>query len=382
MPTILAVKRVDRLLAGVLLAAQFGCDQNTADDVSSLDAGPEEVIIWFEEDVPLDTQYLSVWGRSHEDVWAVGWDEAIVHFDGTRWRAEPVETTRSSTVPLPITSVHGADIPPDAPVDDPLFEPGPVFAVGWEGLILQRGVDGVWRDAPKAPGTATVTEDLFGVYVHDAENAMAVGDTGTVWVWDGIEWSHPRFRVPGEFSGELIEPRGKLHAVWTDNGRRYYVVGSGGAAYRSSGEPTNFEAIDTRFAEPLRGVWGLANNDVYAVGLDSLILRFTNQWRRVRDDGAEEVPTTFLFGIHGRRGNDFLVVGWRGVALHFDGRWNVEQTQVDADLRSVWMAPQVRAFPEDPASPTLDISFAVGTSGAVLRRELPLPEDYVPPTGP
>jgi len=372
------VKRAGLLLLGALSAASSGCDQNTADDLPTVDAGPEEEIIWFEEAVPLDAQYLSVWGRSHEEVWAVGWDEAIVRFDGQRWRAETVETTRSSTVPLPITGVHGAPIPRNAPVDDPTFEPGPVFAVGWESLILQRGPDGVWRDAPKAAGTATVTEDLFGVYVHDAENAMAVGDTGTIWVWDGIEWSRPRFRVPGEFSGEFIEPRGKLHAVWTDNGNRYYVVGSGGAAYRSRGEPTNFEAIDTRFAEPLRGVWGTGNDNVYAVGLDSIILRYSNQWRRVRDDGADEVPTTFLFGIHGRRRNDFLVVGWRGVALHFDGRWRVEQTFIDADLRGVWMAPKVPAFPEDPESPDLDISFAVGTSGTVLRRELPLPEDYVP----
>jgi len=376
------VQRFVRLLCGGCVVAIAGCDQNTGDDFVRPDAGPEEVIIWFEEDVPTDSQYMSVWGRSHENVWAVGWDQTIIHYDGRSWRQEPIETTRSSTVSLPITSVHGTPIPPDAPVDDPTFDPGPVFAVGWEGLILQRDVDGIWREAPKAAGTATITEDLFGVFVHGPENAMAVGDTGTIWTWDGIEWSRPRFRVPGEFSGDLIEPRGKLHAVWTRNGNRYYVVGSGGAAYRSTGEPTDFDAIDTRFSEPLRGVWGTANDNVYTVGLDSLILRFTNQWRRIRDNGAEDVPTTFLFGIHGRRGNDFMVVGWRGIALHFDGRWNVENTFADADLRSVWMAPRVPAFPEDPASPDLDVAFAVGTSGTVLRRELPLPEDYEPPIGP
>jgi hypothetical protein len=367
-----------RLVWGGALLSLAACDQNTADDLPTPDAGAEEVIIWFEEDVPLDTQYLAVWGRSHDDVWAVGWDESVLHFDGRRWSVEDVETTLTSTAPLPITSVHGTAIPDDAPIDDPDFDPGPVFAVGWEGLILQRDADGVWRDAPKAAGTATITEDLFGVFVFDAENAMAVGDTGTIWTWDGLEWSRPRFQVPGEFSGELIEPRGKLHAVWSGNGRAYFIVGSAGAAYRSRGDPTNFEAIDTRLSEPLRGVWGTANDDVYAVGLDTLVLRYTNQWRV--DGDLDDAPTTFLFGIHGRGRNDFLVVGWRGVALRNDGEWRVEQTYTDADLRGVWMAPRVPAFPpeDEPDLPVLqlDRSFAVGTSGTILRRELPLPEDY------
>ncbi|NJK89637.1 MAG: hypothetical protein HC923_09675 [Myxococcales bacterium] len=214
--------------------------------------------------------------------------------------------------------------------------------------------------------------------VADEETALAVGDTGRIWTWDGIAWTNPRFRVPGEFSGQLIEPRGKLHAAWTANGNEFYIVGSGGAAYRSNGGFQNFEALDTRFAEPLRGVWGTGNTNVYGVGLDSIILRYTDQWRRVTNNGADELPTTFLFGIHGRGGNDFLVVGWRGVALHFDGRWRAEVTTVDSDLRSVWMAPKFLAFPEEPDSPEVDIAFAVGTSGTILRRQLPLPEPTPP----
>ncbi len=366
------------LAAVVCVLAACGDDDSTNTAAAGL-CPAEPDLRWSEETVPVDTQYLSVWGRSESDVWAVGWDQTIIHFDGQEWSEEVVERTlpQSSTVTPPLTSVYGTALPNNAPTDDPTFDPGPVFAVGWEGTILQRGADAVWRDAPRPANTATVTDDLFGVFVHDEENAMAVGDTGRMWLWDGVEWRKPRFRVPGEFSGEFIEPRGKLHAVWSRNGDTYFVVGSGGAAYRSNGSPTEFVSTDTRFAAPLRGVWGTGNENVYSVGLDSIILRFTNQWRRVQNQDADEVPTTFLFGIHGRRGRDFLVVGWQGIALHYDGRWRAEDTRVTTDLRGVWMAPLFPADPEDPESRLVDRSFAVGASGTVLRREVPPPIQIV-----
>lgn len=326
-------------------------------------------IVWSAESVSTDAELLTIWGRSRDEVWAGGWDGVIVHFNGRRW----VEETTTATVP--ITGISGTPVPRDPPMD---FIPGPIFAVGWGGTILQRRDDGVWVDAPRAVGTATVTDDLFDIHVHDDERALAVGDTGTIFVWDGVEWSHPRFRVPGAFSGELIEPRGALHSVWSPNGDNYSIVGSGGAAYRSDGVAASFEALDTRIAEPLRGVWGTGNNNVYAVGLDSTILRFRNgQWRRVREDGADDLPVTFLFGVDGRGGNNILAVGWRGVTARFNGRWVREVSQTAFDLRDVWVAPrvQVEPYPDELPDVTVnvDVAYAAGVAGTILRRQDPIP---------
>ncbi len=120
-------------------------------------------------------------------------------------------------------------------------------------------------------------------------------------------------------------------------------------------------------SEPLRDLWGVGNNDVFAVGLDSLILRYSGQWRRVRNNGAEELPSTFMFGVSGLNGNDVTIVGWRGVIARFDGEsWFAEPSGVDKDLRGIWV---------DPVS---EVAFAVGVSGLVIRRDPPPPDPMVP----
>lgn len=340
-----------RWVAALALLGTVACSEDTGDGDAGImeDAGPGPV--WVREEVPTDADMLAIWGRSATEVYAVGWDGTVVRYDGLTWSLE----TTSATVPL--TGVHG--IPTDP--EDPMAPPGPLFAVGWDGVLLTRNPDGSWVNA--AP-TSTATEDFFGVAVGDDDSALVVGDEGRLLTWDGTIWSLTRLRVPGEFSGELLEPKGVLKSAWTGNGNRYYIVGSGGAAYRSNNGVASFEAIDTRISAPLRGLWGTGNNNVYAVGLDGLILRYNNGWRIVRNDGAEELPAIFFFGISGINNDDITVAGWRGVvARRLGGAWFVEQTDIEEDLRGVWVDPETQ------------IAFAVGASGTIIRRDPPPPPD-------
>lgn len=338
-------------LGGLLLAACEGAEPSLPDAGPRLDAGPE--LAWVTESgVPTREDLLGVWGRSADDVWAVGWRGTVIHWDGRLWRLE----TTTATVPL--TAIHG--LRPDPEADPEAQEDAPIFAVGWNGTILTRSRDGRWAPAAR---TATASQHLFGVAVGGRGTALAVGDQGRVWGYDGEAWSPVDFQIQGELSGELIAPRPVLQAVWTLNGRRYYFVGSGGAAFRSADGFRRFEALDTRGSEPLRGVFGFAHDHVYAVGLDGLILRYTNQWRRVVSDGADRLPRTFLFGVAGRGPDELTVVGWRGVAAHFDGEsWARQGTGTDRDLRAIWVDPETGA------------AFAVGAGGLVLRRAPPPPE--------
>ncbi|MGF1511749.1 MAG: hypothetical protein ACFB9M_19815 [Myxococcota bacterium] len=368
--------RVAGLSAVLALVACGG--GGDADEVT--DVLDEEIIVWSVEPVPLNTQYLSVWGRANDDVWAVGWDGGIVHYDGVEWTREVIVTTSTITPTLPLTSVFGVPLPNNVDVTDPTFIPPPVFAVGWEGTILERMPDGVWVEAPRAVGTSTLTQDLFAVHIHDENSGLAVGDQGTIFVWDGVEWDYRRLRVPGAFSGEIIEPRVSLAGVWTPNGNEYTIVGSRGAAFRSFGIGDSFVALDTRIEEPLRGIWGTGNNNIFAVGLQSTILELQgSEWRRITNRGADDIPVTFLFGIHGRGGNDVYIVGWQGVAVRFNGgRYEVEDTTVEADLRDVWTAPIERVQLTEDFAYDRDVVFAVGANGTILRREPPPPEPPEP----
>ena len=337
--------------ATLLLTAAWALACGTNDTTpldSTVDAGFAPT--WTTDPVvPTQAQLLSVWGRAADDVWAVGWDGTIVHFDGIAWSLE------ATTATVPLTGVSGLPLPGDLAPDDPRPDPV-VFAVGWQGTVLSRNPDGTWVPATL---TATLGEDLFDVTIGRDDRGLAVGDGGRILLWDGIAWTPLPLEVPGEFSGELIAPKGTLQRAWTQNGGRFYITGSGGAAYRSNDGLERFEAIDTRISDPLRGVWGTGNNNVYAVGLEGLILRFSGgQWRRVTNDGADELPAAFLFGVSGKAADDIAVVGWRGTAIRFDGdRWAVETTDSDVDLRDVWVATATNA------------AFAVGASGTVLRRD-------------
>jgi hypothetical protein len=365
-----------RIWTGLVLGLVTACGGSDGGEATDGVGEDETPIVWSTESVPLDTQYLSVWGRANDDVWAVGWDGGIVHYDGVRWTQEFISVSSTVTPTLPLTAVYGAPIPPGIDVDDPTFVPPPVFAVGWEGTILQRRPDGVWVDAPRAVGTATTTTDLFAVHIHDESSGMAVGDQGQVFVWDGVEWQSRRLRVPGPFSQEIIEPRVSLAGVWTPDGDQYTIIGSRGGAFRSRGIGQSFVELDTRIEEPLKGVWGTNNDDVYSVGLESTILRLQGaEWRRITNRGADEIPVTFLFGVHGRRGNDIYIVGWQGVAVRFDGnRFTTEETTVDTDLRDVWAAPLERVQLTETFAYDRNVVFAVGANGTILRREPPPPE--------
>lgn len=338
------------MVAGALVA----CSDSTGGvDAGLEDAGPARV--WFEEPAATTAGLLSVWGRSTAseeagfdvlDVWAVGLGGTVLHYDGETWNHETTATTH------PLTGVHGRPFPRGFRPGDP--EP-PVFAVGWDGTILERQLNHSWVPAAMS---ATVSEDLFGLHVGANDHAVAVGERGRVLAWNGVEWVPVPFLVSGEFSGELIEPKSVLKSVWSKDADRYFLSGSGGASYRSSGGTGTFEALDTRVSEPLRGIWGTGDDNVYVVGLDALILRFSGGWQRIRNNGADELPRVFFLGIDGTSRNDVTVAGWQGVIARLSsGRWGVERTDVDVDLRDVWVARD------------RDLAFAVGAAGTVLRRE-------------
>lgn len=351
---------------GLLLLAlpSVGCtiEGEALSDAGVGDAGPPRV--WFDEpNVPTQEDFLAVWGRSANDVWAVGFGGTIVHWNGVSWNLESTTSTQ------PLTDIHGRPLPDNFDPLDPLAEEPPIFAVGWNGTILQRNRDGTWTDAFTL--TPTMSDDLFGVYLGQDDHGIAVGTGGRVMGFSEVVdpatgmmvpgWRTVDFRVPGEFSGELIEPKTTLKGVWSRNGNEYFITGAGGASYVSDNGFNSFAALDTRISEPLRGIWGTGNNNVYAVGLDSLILRFRDgQWQVVRNNGAGILPSVFFFDVMGLGGGDISIAAWRGVMARFqNGEWFTERTDVEIDLRGIWIDRET------------EIAWAVGASGLILRRDPP-----------
>jgi hypothetical protein len=162
---------------------------------------------WYAEDLSavaaegLPTLY-KVWGRSANDVYAVGRLGLVLHFDGTRWSQAVTDTTRT------LFTVHGND--------------ASVVAVGGFGEAVIEELSGtsfVNRAPPMAP-------QLNGVFVPVAGEAVAAGNDGTIvrLTESGWQTQPVDFDTPWDF-----------HSTWVDSGGGVWAVGGNLSAALDNG---------------------------------------------------------------------------------------------------------------------------------------------------
>lgn len=129
------------LLVGLVLAT--GCSEDKTNPTYPETPEP-----------PVGTWFLSVWGSSADDVWAVGQPGLIYHWNGTVWQRQSSPTSRA------LTSVWGDGS-------------GPVYITGHKGVIL-RNSGGGWNRMES--GTEV---DLFDVGAY-LGTVMVSGREGTI----------------------------------------------------------------------------------------------------------------------------------------------------------------------------------------------------------
>lgn len=124
----------------------------------------------------------SVWGSSHNDVWATGFnsstDESVLlHYDGTSWK-EDVFSTSNQTVQYGIGNVWASD------------SNGHSFAAISGTKVFRNTDNSTWR-----MDTSALHNELSGggfnglsIYGNTANDMMAVGGWGYVAHWNGKTW--------------------------------------------------------------------------------------------------------------------------------------------------------------------------------------------------
>ena len=256
----------------------------------------------------------SVWGRGPNDVWAVG-DHAMIHFDGEHWREDGPDD-------YDLRAVWG--------VDDLLV------AAGDEGALLRHvGRDwvpehqnstyelvGIWgADAAHTFVTGKtvwlehrVLEDQDGEWIEHPERPPAASAWGVarddVWVagreglhhWDGSAWSQV------ESTRDMI-----LFGVFGFAHDDVWVVGAGGRLMHYDG--TRWSEVEVPTEQNLLALWGSAPDDLWAVGHHGTILHHDGESWRWRDSGTDEL----LHSVWGSGPNDVFVVGHGGTVLHYGG---------------------------------------------------------------
>lgn len=140
-----------------------------------------------------------IWGTGADDVFAVGYNGTVLHYDGSTWSAMTSGTTEH------LYNVWGSGS------DD-------VFVVGGSGTILHY--DG---SAWSAMSSGT-TQSLNGVWGSGTNNVFVVGGSGTILHYDGSAWSAINSGTTQGFNG-----------VWGTEGDDVFAVGYGGAILHYAG---------------------------------------------------------------------------------------------------------------------------------------------------
>lgn len=273
-------------MAGVSLAA-IGLFSGCPGDPQDSSGFPEPSGPW-ERALEVDASvgaFLSAWGPSQDDVWAVGGQLATVTDDGrgTIYRRMGGEWAASDVpdgTPL-LNWVHG--------VDDE------VWAVGNAGVALRY--DGsTWQSIDTGAEVP-----LWGVFVFGPSDVWAVGgdafdrDTdGVVFHYDGSAWSEAPVPELDRASAAMFK------------------------------------------------VFGVSPDDVHAVGAAGVLLHYDGaSWTQEASGTAND-----MISLWGNEADDIIAVGGRavGTIARWDGeQWTTEQVGELPGLNGVWMDPEGRA---------------------------------------
>ena len=271
-----------------------------------------------------------VWGSSSSDVFAVGSDGVIIHYDGYGW------SRMKSNIEASLYDVWGTS-------------PSNVYAVGDGGMVLHY--DGSkWSDMDS--GTSA---ELRGVWGSSPTNVYAVGDKGTILAGDGKQWDRVEdikcnlwdvwgrsandiYAVGGtvlHFNGSGWEvprakapliPEGSYGGVWSsvwgnDSGDIFVTSYEADAVFHYNGSTWTAQAVE-QVGYGLASVWGVSPDLIFAVGdvyssyMAMCIYKYNDdKWEQYwccKNEGR-------LSGVWGTSATDVFAVGTEGTILHYDG---------------------------------------------------------------
>lgn len=286
-------------------------------------------LTWTLDDAGVDVDLYAVYGRAADDVWAVGDETRVLHFDGTSWE----QVHSGSNIHLRAVWVDATTTGPDG-----------VIAVGTAGRLVRH--DGAaWTNQQIAAGTVTLhdvlgldgtlfavgtgatitlktpqaatwkgqasndskSRDLYALAGGSDHDVVAVGASGAVIHYDGAKWNVQVPVGPVYVASQLVSvtrAAGGGEAAWM-------AVGASGGGLRLSG--TSWVDLPTQPDAELRDLAGPPGGPLWAAGRSGLLMTET------ADQGWTAVPTgteADLSGVAVAADGTVWAVGDAGTVLH------------------------------------------------------------------
>jgi len=231
-----------------------------------------------------------VYGSGANDVFAVGADGLIMHYDGSGWSAARFDGSSVADEPLGAPVIPARRIALRALWGLP--SQGFTVAVGDSGTVLYH--DGDQWNVFSVPMAAGLT-DVWGTSLS---NFYATTSDGRLLRWNGSALS--------EVAG--VQAPGALHTVWGTSSSNVYTAGDGGILYRYDGSSWTRIRLPTRAT--IYAVWGTSANNVFAGGADGALYRYDGStWAAEKSSGGN----TQLYGFWGTSsGSDLFASGAGG----------------------------------------------------------------------
>lgn len=303
--------------------------------------------MWSSFDSPAATfdDFIAISGIDSNRVFAFRQDRSIYRWSGSAWFA-------NANAYFPTSYVFNAGCV--TPTGDLV-----VGGNGYSGVVsnISWRSNGTWSSLSES---AIATQDLTDVWVFDADDAIAVGEGGTIVQRDASGWTDVVHGLTTE----------KLWGVWASGPNNVYAVGDGGVVLHR--DATTWTTLDPGADDSdLYGVWGSSPSNVWAVGNEVLWhwngSTWTQRWSELPDtlasyseiyvapggdvflaasdlahyDGSqwEASPIKSQYGVSvydiwGSSASDVWMTGYPGV-FHYDGtevrlRWFTDDTDPTA----------------------------------------------------
>lgn len=296
-----------------------------------------DFICW-EAPLPFGMDLSDVTAVAANDVWAVGSQGSVVHYDGTLWKLVSSGTLQDLTGVSASSSsniwISGGDgglvLKGNGSTFSPVSTGNSVRTTG----IYTTGPNQVFvaTDSPNVMrynGTWNTDDSksrsvgkLIGISGSSGSNVWVYGSDNTLSRYNGSSWT---------VSNRNFTPTG-IFATGASDG---YMVNFDNKMYKNSG--TDFTVVSgPAGATGLAGIWGTSASNIFTSGPTGALYRYDgSQWTTIQTSAKEVYAYAKGAGV---AANDMWAVGQRGVIAHWDGTTATSRRAnvFTGDVNSVW----------------------------------------------
>ena len=232
-------------------------------------------------------QLTAVWQDSADDVFAVGLNGTVLHYNGTTWSALALNQPTYQ-----LRAVYGTST-------------NDVWMVGDNGVTVH------WNGSTFTTVSTGVTPapNLKGVWEANSKNIYAVGGAITVLQSrNATSWT------------AVATPHGvvdTLRAIWGADSAHIFVVGDNGRLLMYNGSGTWTQFTKPTGNPPFRGVWGTSATNVFAVATNGAVYQYNGTWTAMNSNTTNE-----LDAVGGTSASNVWAVGVDGTTIHYNGAGN------------------------------------------------------------